>query len=780
MPEARKDSSEDLAARYATLASVAMMAQQVAGRAASNTLFLSHFSLDYLPKAMAASALLSALGVFGFARVLTRMGPVRGVPFVFGLSAALFSIEWGLSGAFPRAMALAVYGHTALFGATVASAFWSLVNERFDPHTARKVVSRITRGTTLGTVVGGLVVWRIGRAVDVAGVPLGLGILNLIAMFLTTRVAPRGDGRGDAAVVSRAGEVQSPVAILGAVRRTPYLRMLAALVVLGALVQSLLDYVLNAEAVVALGKGEALLTFFALFYTATGALSFIVQSAITRRALDTFGLAGSISALPGVVAVASFGRLFLPPLWAAIVARGGESTVRSSLYRAGYELLYAPLPQREKRATKAVIDVGFDRLGSALGAGITGLVIMLPASVTARTLTALTVGFSIVMFAVSRALHLGHVKALEQNLRSGVLKLGKDDVLDATTGRTVTEMLDALDRQRVLRGLLAEVESLRTGRVAAPSTAFLPQDEPSLASIRAPSFPSSPGFDETPPPPAARRAVELAGSPVIQAIADVRSFDRVRVTSALARGDVHDALLVPHVVELLADARLGADGLSWLRGRVDRVAGQLVDLMLDAQPSIDVRRQVPRVLGFATTARALDGLLAAQGDQDYDVRFRAAVAAARLIARTPSLQPSRDAVVALFLSEAERLRQERPEDRDVGHRGDFSDPRRRARVELLFTLLSLTMEREPLRLTFFSLMTDDAYLRGTALEYLAAVLSEDVRHVLWSVLGVAEPSLPATRRSERELTEELKSRHSLWSISPSSGPGDEDEEDGAL
>ncbi len=823
MPVRPEDSSKRVhaAVLYATLASVAMMGQQVAGRATSTTLFLSHFPIEYLPKAMAASAALSAAGVFGFARVLTRMGPARGVPFVFGLSATLFMGEWALSGPFPRAMAIAVYAHTALFGATVTSAFWSLVNERFDPHTAKRVVSRITSGTTIGGVVGGLVTWRIGQAADVATVPLGLGILNFIAMALTVRMTPAakpGDApRSEPSVDTTRSAGVSPLAILASVRRTPYLRTLAALVALGALVQSLLDFVLNADAVATFGRGEALLTFFALFYTVTGLVSFVVQSTITRRALENFGLAGTISALPLIVVAASLSRLFLPQLWAATLVRGAESTARGSLYRAGYELLYAPLPQDEKRATKTVIDVGFDRLGSALGAGLTGLVLMLPVTMTGRTLIGLTVLFSLVTFGVSRTLHVGYVRALERNLRSGVLRLDKQDARDAADGAvgTVTEALDALDRKHVLRSLLAEVESLRGGRMAPmpSSSAFLPPDEPSAVALNrgsmppsapsvvpafASSAPSMPSLTDT-PPPITMRVFEAPGGPVMQAIADVRSGTRARVASGLARADVNEAMLVSHAVELLTRDGVSPDVMAFLRSRVDRIAGQLVDLMLDETLPAKLRRQLPRILASGKTSRALEGLLAAQDDGDFDLRFRASVGAARLTARIPELMVPRDTVIRLVLREAARVREEGvlPPARDTKHErervgthrsrhrsNDLADTSKRGRIELLFTLLSLTMEREPLRLAFLSLVTNDGYLRGTALEYLGAVLDDEVVEVLFPILGVAEPSIPSTRRSERELTEQLKeSRHSLWTLVPPSDRalnGEDDDDSSGL
>ena len=47
--------------------------------------------------------------------------------------------------------------------------------------------------------------------------------------------------------------------------------------------------------------------------------------------------------------------------------RSAESVFRGSLFRTGYEIFYTPIPADEKRAAKSIIDVGFDRLGDAIG-----------------------------------------------------------------------------------------------------------------------------------------------------------------------------------------------------------------------------------------------------------------------------------------------------------------------------------------------------------------------------------------------------------------------------
>lgn len=91
---------------------------------------------------------------------MRRFAPARLVPTLFVLSAALYFVEWLGSGAFPRVVAVLIYVHTATFGASVVSGFWSVINERFDPYTAKRVIGTIASGATAGGVVGGVAVWQ--------------------------------------------------------------------------------------------------------------------------------------------------------------------------------------------------------------------------------------------------------------------------------------------------------------------------------------------------------------------------------------------------------------------------------------------------------------------------------------------------------------------------------------------------------------------------------------------------------------------------------------------
>ena len=229
------------------------------------------------------------------------------------------------------------------------------------------------------------------------------------------------------------------------------------------MLQAVLDYMLSFQASEALGRGERLLTFFAFFYTAMGVASFLLQATITKRALAMLGLASSVAMLPIAVALSLVTRIFMPLLPSAALVRGTEASVRGSLYRAAYELFFTPLAPNERRPTKTLIDVGFDRFGTLVGSGITMACLATPLGVQGTLFVVLILLCSVVSLGLTRALHRGYVDALENSLRSGAVDLREGDVFDKTTRRTLSETVGALDRKQILQ----EIGAMRRAKDAA-------------------------------------------------------------------------------------------------------------------------------------------------------------------------------------------------------------------------------------------------------------------------------------------------------------------------
>ena len=729
----------------AAVASGSLVAQHVAGKATRDTLFLSHFGLDLLPAAMIGAALVSSVAVVGISRALGKYGPARIVPVMFGSSAALFLLEWWLSLHSERAAAVAVYVHTAIYGSAAVSAFWSLVNERFDPHSAKKIVGRIASGGTIGGVVGGVVVWRASAHLSV---PMMLALLAGINVFgLWGALRTVGSARDGKVGTGAFGKAQEPLTGGGwkIVRETPYLRDLALLVLAGAIVNALLDWLLSAHATREYGKGAALLGFFALFNMIVGVLSFLAQTMLSRRLLEWRGLAGTVKTQPITVAVAAVLALLTPHLWSVVLLRGGEAVTRNSLYRSAYELFYTPLPTAKKRATKTIIDVGVDRVGTTIGSVALLAIVHLGPDLATRAVLIGALAMAAVSWLVSARLHDGYVSALASSLKSGAVALGDDELEDLTTRRTLAETTALLDRQQ----LLARIEQFQRTKEGKA------KDKTTTAGVTA----SASSLADAPNDAPAGTTQEIAADPVAARAAALRSGDVARIRAALA------APLTPalagFVIPLLADDAVVRDAVRGLRKIAAKATGQLIDALLDPDVDPRVRRRIPRVLKMCRTQRAANGLLLALRDPLFEVRVQVALGLKQMQDES-HVTLARDEVFDVVVQELTSGRPSWKRDgtsdssRDVAVSGPSPADEEMVRgLAHVFTVLGCVLEREPLSIAYRAMRADDPGLRGTAFEYLEVVLPARVRDVLVPLLGDVKPAARTRERDSRELADEL-------------------------
>jgi hypothetical protein len=575
------------------LGAALLIGQQVAGKAVRDALFLSSFDVSLLPAAAAGAAALSLAAVLAFARAMATASPWKVMPRALSLAAALLVAEWALAFRFPRAAAIAVYLHMSVFGATLVSGFWSLVNERFDPHTAKRVVGAIGAGASLGGIAGGLCTFLLARVARVETPLLAMAAAQALCLASVVRLRPR-----EVEGLAPAAPPAPPSSGLRLLRDVPLLRRLGLLVALAAFVEALLDYVLNAAAAASLATGTSLMSFFALFHTGVGLLSLAVQAALVPAALMRLGLAGTIAVPPALLALTGGFALLVPRLWSVVALRGSQLVLRNSFFRSGYELLYTPLPHDQKRPSKVIVDVGLDRAGTILGSGAVALgLVLLPGRATTAFLALAAVG-ALAMLALGRRLQRGYVDALVQSLRSGHLRLAEAEAQDATTREAVA----AVGRER---------------------------GEPA---------PDPPLQEATP----------------IEALADLSCGDVARARAVLRRATELGPAEVACAVSLLGRDDLFGDALWALRKAAPHCTGQLLDVLLDPRAPAVVRRRIPRVLKAAPSPRVRDGLLEGLGDADPDIRFRCAQALVKLKELPVPLAPPEAVVHAAAVREIER------------------------------------------------------------------------------------------------------------------------------
>jgi hypothetical protein len=401
--------------------------------------------------------------------------------------------------------------------------------------------------------------------------------------------------------------------------------------------------------------------------------------------------------LPAMTAAGSFAAVFVPGLKGLTALRGTEATLRGSIYRSAYELFYTAVAPAEKRAVKPVIDVGVERLGDAVGAGMVSLLLVVaPGRYGAILITACVC--SAIAFLLSVSLRGGYVQALEKSLVDRAIEIGP------SLGE------DALTRSVLMRSIVTERP----------------------ASLR-----------ESPPREPQGERFAPATDPFIQHAVELRSRDPQRVIQTLEKLGPEDRTLAPLVIELLAwnEAMPAArDALKrWGAG----ITGMLVDVLLDHDRDFAVRRRVPRVLAFLPSARSVEGLFAALQDSRFEVRFYSGRALYLLLSDHAELKVApervweainRELSLQKSVWQSHRLLDSRDQTSTEWFFDDQLLDRADRNLEHLFTLLSLLLPGDAVRVAFRALHTDDRQLKGTAFEYLESATPAHTRQLLLPLL----------------------------------------------
>jgi hypothetical protein len=415
----------------------------------------------------------------------------------------------------------------------------------------------------------------------------------------------------------------------------------------------------------------------------------VMQASLGRFVLGRLGLGGSVASHPAAVGAASVLGFVLPPLWRGILPRSLDIVVRSSTFRAGYELLYTPLAETAKRSAKSVIDVACDCAGKGAGAVLILLLVSLSPLhpfVTVNIAAALVAGSE---FMVARRLRAAYVNALEGGLRrhgGDLEQIAAYSMADFTVARSMA----GLDQAALLKALGS---------------------------------------------PATVRPAASPADPVVTALIELRSADLLRIRAAL-RNPPRDPLIIGALVQLLATDDVVRMVVSALDTFGSRAAGEMVSVLLDPTTPEVLRRRLPLALKSCPSPIARDGLLAALEEFDFEIRLRCGRAVLALTDEHPELLKPVPTAISLV-------------ERELG--GDGAPHLVREHV---FNLLALTLEREPVRVAARAFGSDDAYVRGTALEYLETVLPARLFSALRPLLAAPAP-FPARRRPAAEVRADL-------------------------
>jgi len=358
------------------------MASSVASKAARDALFLDRYRAIDLPYVDIAIAVLVgiAASVYLWIGHRTNLRNLLVGSILFFAANAIVFWTWSASSVVESgALFIAIYIWVGVFSVLAPSQVWTLANYVMTTREAKRSFGFIGSGAILGWIVGGLAtrtaVSRFGTEIMLALVALSLMVCALLVVVIwRNRPDYVGNDMPAAGIGTDSGTLWGS---LGLVRESPYLRAIAALVLISALTTTVAGWQFKAMAKAAIPDTDELAMFFGTFNMIAGVMSLILQLVLTGRVLRTAGVGAALFIVPTAMLMGSLGVFVLGTLAAAAALKASDQVLRYSIDKATTELLYLPVPAAHTFRVKSFIDTVVYRLGDAGG----GLVVLLFAAV---------------------------------------------------------------------------------------------------------------------------------------------------------------------------------------------------------------------------------------------------------------------------------------------------------------------------------------------------------------------------------------------------------------
>ncbi|MFB0566930.1 MAG: Npt1/Npt2 family nucleotide transporter [Candidatus Aminicenantaceae bacterium] len=261
-----------------------------------------------------------------------------------------------------------------IFGVVVATQFWILVNDIFNPREFRRLTGFFVSGGILGGVVGGLLTWLLAFDFPDYLLFIASGIL-IISVFIVNyifiwqkKMMPVPDR-----ITSKEREGMQKTAKVGfkssfdTVRKNYYLKLLAAVVALTWIVSTFIDW--QSKSVIDMTVDvDKMTAFFGYFHAILLVFPFFLSLLLTSNLIKRFGIRFALLIYPVMLLLCSLGIAASPILLFAIIIKASDKSLSFSLNQSVRELLYIPISPELKYKAKVFIDMFLSRFAKGIGA----------------------------------------------------------------------------------------------------------------------------------------------------------------------------------------------------------------------------------------------------------------------------------------------------------------------------------------------------------------------------------------------------------------------------
>jgi len=414
---------------------------------ARDTLFLSSIPASRLPIVylLVAAASLTVLQV---QKVMQARMPRRMSMSIY--LAVASAVTWGLWLALPRLGdpgLYVLYVWSSVLITLVLVEFWLTMGRLLTVQQAKRLFAFVGTGSVAGAIAGfalaGAIATQFGATVLL---PIAAGVL-LVAVFVPPWLCRDVLEEEMDAVDERVDPTTDRAKLL----LLPYVRKVAALILVGTVTVTVADYLFKASIAASVAP-EELGTWFAGIYLALNVGALVVQLLLTAPLVRFLGVTRTATVLPVALSIGAIGTILGFGLPAALALKGTDGTLRHTLNHTARELLFVPLSERVRARVKGMIDVVGQRGGQAIASiGILGFVAV---GVDDRVLGGLLLVLTILWAAIAVMLRDPYLAVFRQTLDQLATGRRLDfPELDVASLASLIEALNSPDEGMVVAAL---------------------------------------------------------------------------------------------------------------------------------------------------------------------------------------------------------------------------------------------------------------------------------------------------------------------------------------
>jgi ATP:ADP antiporter, AAA family len=311
-----------------------------------------------------------------FASRVNRARLIMGVLAFFLLNLALFAV------AFARELpytSVVFYIWVGIYSMTTVSLFWSFANDIYRKESGERIFPVIMLGATVGGPLGA---WLAQRLFETGVSPVRM-LQAVMAILLFHFAFYRWANRRESGRPAQAAVAQAPLGAgggFGLVFASPYIRLVALLMIVLSLVNTVGNFILDsavervaAAAVAAdptVDRIAVIGSFYGGFNFWQNVLAVAIQALLVSRIVKYFGLRGLLLMLP-MVAFGAYGFIAAGAGLTAIRwAKTAENATDYSAMNTGRHMLWLPTRREEKYKAKQAVDTFFVRTGDVLAGAL--------------------------------------------------------------------------------------------------------------------------------------------------------------------------------------------------------------------------------------------------------------------------------------------------------------------------------------------------------------------------------------------------------------------------